>query len=450
MSRHDHDNTMAKTISQESKTSWPTKSKAGGVSKQRVKIAHLAATITEPTTEHIATRVRFAEDIKTTKMYRTTAAILNPTTIKTSTTIPTSILKVRPESHLVTMPRDVCTDIVYRFVWFDGFVKEEPADQATDAPTNAPIKEEPIDQAMDVPTNVLEIIIKEEPADLAMEEVTVDHSGKPPSTSTADQHTTHTTHNITNPKARTKAHKRKEVAVDHDGKLPSPPPTKKARGTRTRPRTPSSTPTRTSKLDLFQASRLPDIGQASSYLPSPEPTSSTKPNLHRTPSKHVLNPEHLHFRTTSNPALNSHHLLRFPLTDDHYESLEGPLASILKERGLRTKAQRVKITAFKPEYKDDQSKYLVEGHPVQSGATASNKTPEPKLLRPEWLLGGPTECGKCGSSFGRIENGTKKCNQQMDYHQGTLVRRSRAKNTYGMILPSTISTCKAEGPLVYA
>ena len=262
MSRHDHDNTMAKTISQESKTSWPTKSKAGGVSKQRVKIAHLAATITEPTTEHIATRVRFGEDIKTTKMFRTTAAILNPTTIKTRTTIPTSILKVRPESHLVTMPRDVCTDIVDRFVWFDGFVKEEPADQATDVPTNAPIKEEPIDQAMDVPTNVLEIIIKEEPADLVMEEVTADNSGKPPSTSTADQHTTH---NTTNPKARTKAHKRKEVAVDHDGKLPSPPPTKKARGTRTRPRTPSSTPTRTSKLDLFQAS---------SYLPSPEPTSS--------------------------------------------------------------------------------------------------------------------------------------------------------------------------------
>ena len=218
-----------------------------------------------------------------------------------------------------------------------------------------------------------------------------------------------------------------------------------ARRSRTRPRTASTTP-----------AAKPDLFLASSYLPSPKTTSSKHtsttghPKLHRPPQKYVLNPEHLHFRTTGNPALNSHHLLQVALTPEHYESLTGPLSTILKDQGLRTEAKRIKITSFRTEYSDNQSKYLVEGHPIQSGATASNKTPEPKLLRPEWLLGGATECGKCGSSFGRIENGMKKCNQQIGYHQGTLVRRSRSKKNFGMILPSTISTCKADSPLVYA
>ena len=85
MSGHDDNNTMAKTTSQEPRTSESTKPKAGGVSKKRVKIANLAATIVEPTTEHIATKVKFAENISTTKEFHTTAAILDPTTERTTT-----------------------------------------------------------------------------------------------------------------------------------------------------------------------------------------------------------------------------------------------------------------------------------------------------------------------------------------------------------------------------
>ena len=408
---------MAKSISKEPKASAPNKPKAGGISKKRVKIAHLAANLFEPIpitaiTEHIATRVRFAENIKTTKMFRNTSAILNPTTIKTSNAAIASILKVRPEPNLAATPMDAPSAIP------NTIIKEEPAEEevttnTTTAPTDTPsdlsttIKEEPAEEEattsyVTIPMDVLTTVLKEEPADQAAAEVAINHKGKAP-----------------------------------------PPPTKKARSTRTRPRTPPSTPSPT---------HLPELFQESSYLPPPKPTSSsssTKSKFHRTLSEHILNPEHLHFRTTGNPALNSHHLLQFPLTTDHYKSLKGPLASILKKRGLRTRAQRVKIVAYKPEYKDSQSKYLVEGVPVQSGATASNKTKEPKLLRPEWLLGGPQECGKCGSSFGRVENTAKQNNKQMGYHQGTLTKRSRAKATYGMILPSSISTCKAAGPLVY-
>ena len=249
---------------------------------------------------------------------------------------------------------------------------------------------------------------------------------------------------ITTSKARPKAYIRKEVAVDHGGKAPSPP-TKKARSPRTRPRTASTTP-----------SAAPDLFLASSYLPSPKTTSSKRtsttrhPKLHRPPPKYVLNPTHLHFSTTNHPALYSHHLLPFALTDKYYKSLKSPLSTILKKQGLRTSAKRIKITAFRRDLKDNQSKYLVEGHPVQSGATASNKTPEPALLRPEWLLAGATECGKCGSSFGKISSGMKTCNRQIGYHQGTLTRRSRSKKTPGMILPPTISTCKAVDRLTYA
>ena len=92
---------------------------------------------------------------------------------------------------------------------------------------------------------------------------------------------------------------------------------------------------------------------------------------------------------------------------------------------------------------------LVEGVPVISGAAAANKTKEPKLIRPEWLLGGPLECGKCGSSYGRAENTNKQNRKQLKYHQGLLTTRSRGKDTHGELLPKTISTCKAAGPLIY-
>ena len=417
---------MAKTTSKQPKAPAPTKPKAGRITKKKAKTTDFDANLFEPipitAIEHIATKVRFAKDDHV-KFFNTSTSIplwastsiLNSPTNKTSNATIAPILKVRTNPNLAATSTDAPSTI-------PNTTMEEPAEEevttTTTAPTDAPsnlstttIKEEPAEEEattnyVTIPTDVLNAVLKEEPADQAAAEVAVNHKGKAP-----------------------------------------PSKTKKAKSTRTRPRKPSSTPSPTP---------LPDLFQESSYLPPPKPTSSstsssssTKSKFHRTPSKHILNPEHLHFRTTGNPALNSHHLLRFPLTTDHYKSLKGPLAAILKKRGLRTKSQRVKIVAFKPEYKDSQSKYLVEGVPVISGAAASNKTKEPKLLCPEWLLGGPLECGKCGSSYGRIENTKKQNNKQLNYHQGNLTKRSRAKATHGEILPSTISTCKAAGPLIY-
>ena len=59
MSGHDDNNTMAKITSPEPRTSEPTTSKAGGVTKKRVKLA---------------------KNLAATKIYDTTATILEPTT----------------------------------------------------------------------------------------------------------------------------------------------------------------------------------------------------------------------------------------------------------------------------------------------------------------------------------------------------------------------------------
>ena len=88
----------------------------------------------------------------------------------------------------------------------------------------------------------------------------------------------------------------------------------------------------------------------------------------------------------------------------------------------------------------------MEGIPFVTGAAASNEIKEPKLIRPEWLLGGPLECGKCGSSYGREENANKQNRKQLKYHQGLLTTRSRAKDTHGELLQGG---CKAAGPLIY-
>ena len=238
-----------------------------------------------------------------------------------------------------------------------------------------------------------------------------------------------------------------EVAVDHSGTAPSTS-NKKVGRSQTRPRPSSSTP-----------STAPSLFLPTSYLPPPKPSSSTRTPatrrptpLHRPPPKYVLNPPHLHFRTTGHPALYSHHHLPFTLDDDFYDSLDSrvPLNKTLQEKGLRTNGERIKIVKFRKDLSDKESQYLVEGHFVQSGATANNKDPDSGLLRPEWLLAGATECGKCGSWYGRIESGKKTCNRQIGYHQGTLTKRSRSKKTPGMILPSTISTCKAVDRFIYA
>ena len=154
LSKHDNGKTMAKTISKEPRTSASTKPKAGSISKKRVKIAHLAANLFEPIpitaiTEHIATRVRFA-DHDFIKMFNTSASILNPTTIKTSNAAIAPILKVRPEPNLAATPMDALSAIP------NTNIKEEPAEEEVTTTTTA---------LTDAPSNLSTTTIKEEPAE---------------------------------------------------------------------------------------------------------------------------------------------------------------------------------------------------------------------------------------------------------------------------------------------
>ena len=451
---HGNDKTMAKSISKEPKAPAPTKPKAGRISKKKVKSTNLDTNLFEPipitAIEHIATRVRFAENIKTTKTFRNTSAILNPTTIKTSNAAIASILKVRLEPNLVTIPMDALSAIP------DANIKEEPAEEEAttiilegspvwDYPTNTiteePTEEEATTNHVTIPTDVYNTVFKKEPADQAAEEMAVDHEGKPPPPPKPTSSSSSTKSSSTKPSSTRSSSSTKPSSSTKSSSSTKPAPktkTKPSSSTKS-PSTKSSTKSSSSIKSSSSTKPATKTKTKSSSKSSSNSSSNTKPKLN-------LNPEHLLFNTTANPALNSHHLLQFHLTPKHYQSLKGPLAKILKKKGLRTQAQRFKITAFKPEHKDSQSKYLVEGIPYISGAAASNKVKEPKLIRPEWLLGGPLECGKCGSSYGREENTNKQNRKQLKYHQGLLTKRSRAKDTHGELLQGG---CKAAGPLIY-